>query len=691
MIRIVRSGVEPPSFLAEVRERELERLREFYRQEVKYQRQRKTTFDARKVFDDDVRAALGAMSNGKCAYCETPLSDVSELVVDLFRPRRGAVRADGRIDPDHYWWLAYDWENMLPSCYACNRNKASRFPIAGRAAVAEARGAELDAERCQLVDPADEVGSPDDHLWVDAEGRIGALSERGDVTIAVLDLNRAELVERRRETYDEATELYVRAREDASAGDLIDEQLGGRLPYTLARRSAYEAASATAAAVGEKHRLSAEFSVVQSAAPDVDDIASGPALWIDRLEAHNFMGLRDFSLQFPAATDPEREPWILLLGQNGVGKSSILKAVALAMADPAERRRLYPDASVLVNRAAGERRGHVRVHLNRGEPVELSFRRYDPEFRSNRPAPPLHLLGYGATRLPAPITATPRTPAPTRFVVGNLFDPWETLSDAEPWLTDTSRVDAAQFDRLASALRELLSLDDRDQIVRYRRKLYVQQVGARVALRQLSDGYQSVVALAMDIMFNLASDWSLMETAEGTVLLDEIEVHLHPQWKVHIVDAIRRLFPRLRFITTTHDPLCLGGALPGELHLIERDDDGLVDVKQVDIPKGTRADQVLTGDWFGLSTTIDDETIALMEEHRLMLLEPLAEQDRARTDELVTILKERLGTYGDTAIDRLALQAAAEEIGRRDIRTLDAEERKTARSNILRLVEQRSS
>jgi predicted ATP-binding protein involved in virulence len=689
MIRIERPKDSQPKRLLEVEEAELVALREFfYGQDAKYQRQRKTEFDIDVYVDDEIREQLGRLSHQKCAYCESPLG--KDWLVDLFRPRRGSIRAGGRVDSDHYWWLAYRWDNMLPSCYICERNKGSRFPIKGRAAQPEAQGEELDKERPELIDPTHSHDLPEDHLWVDAEGMIKALSDRGDVTIATLDLNRDDLAAQRHQAFEAATDLFVRARTDATLTDEVTSAISGVMPFTLARRSAYERASETAPPVRDKELKSERFSVVQSELIDRDDVTVGPAQWIESVQVKNFMGLRDFKLEFPITTNPEQEPWIILLGQNGAGKSSLLKAVALALANEDERRRLVPDASAFLNRATSERHGYVRVSLNRGDPVELEFRKWDREFHVTAEPPPINLLGYGATRLPSPVGKSSRT-HPTRFSVGNLFDPWETLSDAEPWLTDTKGVKPAQFDRLASSLRQLLSLDDDDEIVRYRKKLYIRQGQARVSLRQLSDGYQSVVALAMDIMFNLANDWSLMEHAEGTVLLDEIEVHLHPQWKVNIIDSLRSLFPRLRFIATTHDPLCLSGALDGEIRILERDKEGFLDSRRLDIPKGTRADQVLTGDWFGLSTTVDDDTIDLMEEHRKMLLLPSDQQDSDRRRQLVSELKKRLGSYADTSVDQMAIQAAAQVIKEQDIRSLSSKDRSDAREAIVDMLRKRSS
>ncbi|MGR6008126.1 AAA family ATPase, partial [Bacillus cereus] len=48
-----------------------------------------------------------------------------------------------------------------------------------------------------------------------------------------------------------------------------------------------------------------------------------------------------------------------------------------------------------------------------------------------------------------------------------------------------------------------------------------------------------------------------MEEAIGTVIIDELDVHLHPEWQLTISDSLRRMFPKLQFIITTHSPTLL--------------------------------------------------------------------------------------------------------------------------------------
>ncbi|CAA6812677.1 MAG: TIGR02646 family protein [uncultured Aureispira sp.] len=77
----------------------------------------------------DVRDALADLYHNKCAYCE---SYDDEFEVEHYRPKKG-VTGIPRVKHPGYYWLAYEWTNLLPACHDCNkqRNKGNRFPIAG--------------------------------------------------------------------------------------------------------------------------------------------------------------------------------------------------------------------------------------------------------------------------------------------------------------------------------------------------------------------------------------------------------------------------------------------------------------------------------------------------------------------------------------------------------------------------------
>lgn len=77
--------------------------------------------------------------------------------------------------------------------------------------------------------------------------------------------------------------------------------------------------------------------------------------------------------------------------------------------------------------------------------------------------------------------------------------------------------------------------------------------------RQLSDGYRNVIGLAADIAYRcIQLNPHLGENAvidtKGVVLIDELDLHLHPNWQMNIVDDLKGVFPNIQFITTTHSP-----------------------------------------------------------------------------------------------------------------------------------------
>jgi energy-coupling factor transporter ATP-binding protein EcfA2 len=375
---------------------------------------------------------------------------------------------------------------------------------------------------------------------------------------------------------------------------------------------------------------------------------------LESIEIRNFRAITNVSLRFRELRPNVSEPWLLLLGENGVGKSSVLKAVALALMSSGARKRFVPNASDLVRE--GARRGEIRLGFSGGSEVRLSLRRGEAEFDGQAPSSPV-LVGYGPTRLPPASSGTSRRQS--SFDVDNLFDPWATLLDAESWLADNKRVPAGRFNLFATDLKTLLPMTEEDRLTRRTGRLYARSHGSTVPLAQLSDGYRSVIGLATDLMMRLSASVDSMRAAEGLLLLDEIEAHLHPQWRMTIVSLLREVFPNLRVIATTHDPLCLQQTEPGEVFVLRRIGGSHVEAVPRDVPKGLRADQLLTGDWFGLSNTTDPETAEMQAEYGRLLIAKQTPKVRQERNDLEASLRERSGHFAETSIERLALDVAA--------------------------------
>lgn len=105
---------------------------------------------------------------------------------------------------------------------------------------------------------------------------------------------------------------------------------------------------------------------------------------------------------------------------------------------------------------------------------------------------------------------------------------------------------------------------DEDQII-----IKFEQEGL-IPFNNLSDGYRNIVAMVADIAYravrlNPHLESSAARQAEGIVLIDEIDLHLHPKWQRRVVRDLQKAFPRLQFIATTHSPFILQSLDPGEV------------------------------------------------------------------------------------------------------------------------------
>ena len=137
----------------------------------------------------------------KCCYCESVVVSVSYGAVEHFRPK-GAVRQtrqQSKIRPGYYW-LAYQWENLLFICDVCNTNKSDLFPLANPCRRARSHHDDITAEDPLLVDPSSSDPRLDIRFRRDAPFGV---TTRGSKTIELLDLNRLSLSEERWKRLDE--------------------------------------------------------------------------------------------------------------------------------------------------------------------------------------------------------------------------------------------------------------------------------------------------------------------------------------------------------------------------------------------------------------------------------------------------------------------------------------------------------
>jgi predicted ATPase len=99
-------------------------------------------------------------------------------------------------------------------------------------------------------------------------------------------------------------------------------------------------------------------------------------------------------------------------------------------------------------------------------------------------------------------------------------------------------------------------------------RLRVNKAGKGLYLDQLSDGERSLLAIVADLVRRLSlANPELADplTGAGVVLIDELELHLHPTWQRTVVEKLRTTFPNIQFIATTHSPFVIQSLRAGEL------------------------------------------------------------------------------------------------------------------------------
>jgi hypothetical protein len=427
----------------------------------------------------------------------------------------------------------------------------------------------------------------------------------------------------------------------------------------------------------------------------------------------------DVQLHFPHDGD-DYSGWIVLLGGNGMGKSTLLQAVAITLVGPlAGQRLLNPGGWVREERELGSFSGSIvkgQQDTASGKPrkqpyttgftvtgrriVEVAEISYDQpqlihvseakDTRSLMSGPyavsrsgwfscgygPFRRLLGGASEVSSLMFSQGRE---ARFVT--LFREAAALTQCTEWLwtlysrsIDPHNSHREKAQRSLEVARRVIDglLPEPVRICRIdtQRVSFISAGGAEVAMLDLSDGYRSFLALAIDILRHLeasAEDLGLLideedgETrviAEGVILIDEVDAHLHPVWQREIGFLLRRTFPRMQFIITSHSPFVAQAASDGGLIVLRTSDrDGAVHAERpIESVRGWRVDQILTSPLFGLDATRDEETESLIREHAELVAKrtwgQLSAGEKKQLAQLEGRLANRLTGPGESVEER---------------------------------------
>ncbi|MDO5151360.1 MAG: AAA family ATPase [Oscillospiraceae bacterium] len=141
----------------------------------------------------------------------------------------------------------------------------------------------------------------------------------------------------------------------------------------------------------------------------------------------------------------------------------------------------------------------------------------------------------------------------------------------------------AVLDILIKAVKCLYSIDDSQKIIAHYNVendsicfYFPERNPAIIILDLESDGFKSVIYLVLDIAYRMATlnpqlGEKVIEETDGIVLIDEIDLHLHPEWQQKILGVLTEVFPKVQFIVTTHAPAVINSVKSESLIILEDD------------------------------------------------------------------------------------------------------------------------
>ncbi|SFV61396.1 SMC domain protein [hydrothermal vent metagenome] len=299
---------------------------------------------------------------------------------------------------------------------------------------------------------------------------------------------------------------------------------------------------------------------------------------IDNILVENF-----FSIDHMKLDKLKDKKEIYIVGENGDGKTLLLQSIAIGL--------------------AGVKEGDVFNLIKAQEKLNIELVDSKKTKHTKDESIYEYIFAYGASRYNSCQMKEDETGYLTLFE--NRYD----LRSPVEWLQYLDHNEKSGKENIVSVneaktlLNKLLNRDVEIEITPD--DVIFKEKGSEVSFEQLSAGYKGVITIICDLIARLYEKQPyIVEVKDfrGVVLIDEVELHLHPKWKYNFMKKLRETFPLIQFIVTTHSPTVILGASKEAVFYKIYKDDGKVTISNQIANEGYTNNSLVSSPLFDMET-----------------------------------------------------------------------------------------